>query len=48
LFKNKENETTVKKLEIDKYGISNDNFDEALEELLDTSNELNKRIIDNE
>jgi predicted ATPase len=48
LFKNEENETTVKKLEIDKYGISNDNFDEALEELLDTSNELNERIIDNE
>jgi predicted ATPase len=48
LFKNEENETTVKKLEIDKYGISNDNFDEALEELLDISNELNERIIDNE
>jgi predicted ATPase len=48
LLKNEKNETTVKKLEIDKYGISNDNFDEALEELLDTSNELNERIIDNE
>ena len=48
LFKNEENETTVKKLEIDKYGISNDNFDESLKKLLDTSNELNKRIIDNE
>jgi predicted ATPase len=48
LFKNEENETIVKKLEIDKYGISNDNFDEELKELLDTSNELNKRIIDNE
>lgn len=48
LFKNEEKETTVKELEINKFGISNDNFDEALEELLDLSNELNERLIDNE
>jgi len=48
LFRNEENETTVKELEINKFGISNDNFDEALEELLDLSNDLNERIIDNE
>ena len=48
LFKNEDEETSVKNLEINKFGISNDNFDEALEELLDLSNELNERIIDNE
>ena len=48
LFKNEKNETTVNALEIDKFGIANDNFDEVLEELLDMSNDLNERIIDNE
>ena len=48
LFKNEEHETTVKALTIDKFGIANDNFDEALEELLDLSNDLNERIVDNE
>ncbi|PLY10850.1 MAG: hypothetical protein C0626_04250 [Arcobacter sp.] len=45
LFKNEKTKTTVNKLEIDKFGISNDNFDEVLDELLDRSDELNERIL---
>ncbi|WP_324172124.1 AAA family ATPase [Sulfurimonas sp.] len=48
LFKNEENETTVKALDIDKFGIANDNFDEVLDELLDKSSELSERILDND
>lgn len=48
LFKNDESETTVNRLEIDKFGISNENFDEVLDELLDRSNELSEKILDNE
>ena len=48
LFKNSTNSTTVTSLDIDKFGISNENFDEVLEELLDTSGDLSERIIDNE
>lgn len=48
LFKNEETKTTVSKLEIDKFGISNDNFDEVLNELLDNSGDLNERIEKNE
>jgi len=48
LFKNEEAKTTATKLKIDKFGISNDNFDEALDELLDKSNELNEKISDND
>ncbi len=47
LFENEENEPIVKRLEIDKYGIANDCLDEVLEELLDRSNELDKKILDN-
>lgn len=48
LFKNEETKTTVTELEIDKFGISNDNFDEVLDELLDRSDELNERILKND
>ena len=48
LFKNKENETEVKELHIDKLGISNENFDEALDELLDESGRLTDKILENE
>lgn len=48
LFKNDESETTVNRLKIDKFGISNENFDEVLDELLDRSNELSEEILDNE
>lgn len=46
LFKNEEYETTVKALEIDKFGIANDNFDEVLDELLERSSELSEKILD--
>lgn len=48
LFKNEIETTIVTKLEIDKFGISNENFDEVLNELLDRSNELSEKILDNE
>lgn len=48
LFKNKINETIVKKMNIDKFGISNENFDEALDELLEESGNLTDKILENE
>lgn len=48
LFKNKENETVVKELDIDKFGVSDENFEEALDELLEESGNLTDRILDNE
>ncbi len=48
LFKNKEDETTVKALAVDKFGIANDNFDEVLDELLDKSSELSEKILEND
>lgn len=48
LFKNNKNETEVKELEIDKFGISDENFEEALDELLEESGNLTDRILDNE
>ena len=48
LFKNQENNTLVNKLKIDKFGIANDNFDEALDELLEKSGELSDKILQNE
>ena len=48
LFKNEENETTVNILNIDKFGIANDNFDEVLDELLDKSNKLSEKILEND
>ena len=48
LFKNNALETTVNRLEIDKFGISNENFDEVLNELLDRSSELSEKILENE
>lgn len=48
LFKNEETKTTVCELEIDRFGISNDNFDEVLDELLDRSDELNEKIMKSE
>lgn len=48
LFKNNPLETTVNGLEIDKFGISNENFDEVLNELLDRSSELSEKILENE
>jgi len=48
LFKNKPNETIVKKMKIDKFGISNENFDEALDDLLEESGKLTDEILKNE
>ncbi len=48
LLKNEENETVVNTLDIDKFGIANDNFDEVLDELLEKSNELSEKILDND
>jgi predicted ATPase len=48
LFKDKENETVVKKLKIDTFGISDENFDEALNELLEKSGELTDKIVQND
>ncbi len=48
LLKNEKNETTVNQLDIDKFGIANDNFDEVLDELLDKSSELSEQILDND
>lgn len=48
LFKNEETKTTVKMLDIDKFGVSNDNFDEVLDELLDKSSELSEKILEND
>lgn len=48
LFKNEENETKVNALAIDRFGISNDNFDEVLDELLDKSSELSEKILEND
>lgn len=48
LLKNERNETIVKELEIDRFGIANDNFDEVLDELLDKSSELSEKILDAE
>ncbi len=48
LFKNKESETEVKKLNIDQLGISNENFDEALDELLDESGKLTDKLLKND
>jgi len=45
LFKTqKDNSVDVNKLEIDKYGISNENFDEVLDELTDRTSLLNEWI----
>lgn len=46
LFKNIVNETRVEKLEIDKFGIANDNFDDVLDELLERSSNLSEKILD--
>lgn len=46
LFKNTLKETQVEKLEIDKFGIANDNFDEVLDELLERSSILSEKILD--
>ncbi len=48
LFKNENDKTVVNSLEIDHFGIANDNFDEVLEELIEMSNELNEKILDND
>jgi len=48
LFKNMENETVVKELDIDKFGVSDENFEEALDELLEESGNLTDRILENE
>ena len=48
LFKDEGNETTVKELEIDNFGISDENFKEALDELLDESGKLTDEIVKNE
>jgi predicted ATPase len=48
LFKNEEKETVVNELEIDNFGIANDNFDEVLDELLEKSSELSERVLDAE
>ncbi|MDC0933350.1 AAA family ATPase [Arcobacteraceae bacterium] len=48
LFKNNEIETEVKELQIDQFGISDENFEEALNELLDESGRLTDKILDNE
>lgn len=45
LFKNEETHITVNELTIDKFGISNENFDEVLDELLERSDELNEKIL---
>ncbi len=42
LFKENMDNIEVKELLIDKYGISNDNFDEVLDELLDRTEEINE------
>lgn len=42
LFKDKNETIEVKELEIDEYGISNENFDEVLDELLDRTEEINE------
>jgi len=48
LLKNEDTITTVNSLEIDKFGIANDNFDEVLDELLERSSELSEKIVDGE
>ncbi len=48
LFKNDKNETEVKELQIDKFGITNENFDEALDELLEESGQLTDKILEDE
>jgi len=48
LFKNNLQETEVKELPIDQFGISDENFEEALDELLDESGRLTDKILDNE
>jgi len=41
LFKEKDKKVEVNKLEIDDYGISNENFDDVLDELLDRTEYIN-------
>lgn len=48
LFKNNLQETEVKELPIDQFGISDENFEEVLDELLDESGRLTDKILDNE
>jgi predicted ATPase len=44
LFKDEEAEIDVRELDIDDYGISNDNFDDILDELLDRTELINEYI----
>ncbi len=44
LFKDIEHEIEVKKLQVDDYGISNENFDDILDELLDRTEYLNSYL----
>ncbi|MCB4744623.1 MAG: AAA family ATPase [Sulfurovum sp.] len=46
LFKDMNRNTEVQDLNIDKYGIANDNFDDILDELLDRTEEINE-ILEN-
>ena len=48
LFKNMEDKTVVNSLDIDKFGVSNDNFDEVLDELLEKSSQLSEEILEND
>jgi predicted ATPase len=48
LFRNEQAYTTVKELDIDKLGISDENFNEALDELLENSARLTDKILENE
>jgi len=44
LFKENKNKVEAKELNIDNYGIDNENFDEILDELLDRTQEINENI----